>query len=59
MRREGRKIGIQRVEIAIKKSGASCVSENGRVIFESKEGALAFDLAFLYIQMSSPSKYPP
>jgi hypothetical protein len=56
--REGRKLGVQKVEIVIR-GGAFEVFENGASIYQSKEKALAFDSAHLYLQMSSHSNYPP
>lgn len=57
--RAGRPIGLQRIEVVIGKDGAFRVLENGRVVFASEPGALSFDQAYLYLQMSSRSNYPP
>jgi len=57
--REGRRIGLQHLQLVLKKSGAFSVVENGRSIFESREGALTFDAAYLYLHATSQSGYPP
>ncbi len=57
--REGRPIALQRIEIIFGKDGAFRVLENGREVFASEPKALSFDQAYLYLQMSSRSNYPP
>jgi hypothetical protein len=56
--RRGRKITRQKVQIELL-SKAVRVWENGSLMFESSERLLSFDSAFLYLQMSSHSNYPP
>ena len=56
--REGRKIGIQKVAIAVR-NGAIEVWENGRCLYDSNRKVVEFDSAYLYLQMSSHSNYPP
>lgn len=59
VRREGRPIGLQKVELRFRKGGAFEVLENGNTLFESKDKALESDTVYLYLQMSSHSNYPP
>ena len=58
-KREGRKIGLQRIEIVIEKGGAFRVLENGKDVYASGPDAISFDRAFVYLQMSTRSNYPP
>lgn len=55
--REGRPIGLQRLEIRFK-GGEFEVWEQGQLAFASKDAKLPFDAAHLYLQMSSHSNYP-
>jgi hypothetical protein len=58
VQREGRRIGLQHLEILLR-DGSLQVWENKRLLYESKEKAVLFDRAHLYLQMSSHSNYPP
>jgi hypothetical protein len=55
--RTGRKIGVQDVLLVFARSSFE-IHENGRRVFESK-GAVSFDAAYLHLQLSSHSNYPP
>lgn len=57
--REGREIGVQRIEIEVGEKNEVRVSENGIPVFTSEPGALGFDKGYLYLQLSSRSNYPP
>ena len=54
--REGRKIGLQVLEVAVGKSGWE-VWENGAAVFTSNQ-AFPLDNAHIYLQMSSHSNCP-
>lgn len=55
--RIGRPIGNQRIVI-VTNEGRIRVSENGTEIYRSRDGALTFTSAHIYLQMSSHSNYP-
>jgi hypothetical protein len=57
--REGRPIGLQKLEIRIGEGGSFRIFENGVEAYASGPKALAFDRAYVYLQMSSRSNYPP
>jgi len=57
--REGRQIGLQRIQILFGKDRAFRVLENGQEVFASAPNAVSFDRASLYLQVSSRSNYPP
>ena len=60
LNREGRPIGVQRIEIRMGTDGAFTVFENGSEAYASPPGTLAFfDEAYVYLQMSSRPNYPP
>ena len=56
--RTGRPIGVQKVKLTIR-GGGLALRENGRLLFELPRLALGFEKAYLYLQMSSHSNYPP
>ena len=56
--RSGRKIALEEFEIQLS-GGRATVLENGKVVFESKDLVVGFDAAYLYLQMSTHSNYPP
>ena len=56
--RTGRPIGVQKVKLTIRDGGLA-LRENGRLLFELPRLALGFKKAYLYLQMSSHSNYPP
>lgn len=58
-RREGRRIGLQDIEVKPLDGGGVRVLENDRLIFETREPVLAFQSAYLYVQLSTHSNYPP
>jgi len=53
----GREIGNQRIEIILN-DGVIQVSENGTELYQSKDSAIEFTSAHVYLQMSSHSNYP-
>src|SRR5688572_10032925 len=57
--REGREIGIQRIDIEVGEKGEVRVLENGIPVFTTDPEALGFDRAHVYLQLSSRSNYPP
>ena len=57
VRREGRAIGLQQIELVLRSGGVE-VRENGATVFESS-GGLPFESAHLYLLVSSHSNYPP
>jgi hypothetical protein len=56
--RDGRSLGIQLVRLRFS-SHAVEVWEGDRRVWTSEANALGFDTAYLYLQMSSHSNYPP
>jgi hypothetical protein len=58
LNRQGRKIGLQEIEIVVDDPGVR-VFENGALVFETKERVILFDTSYLYLQMSTHSNYPP
>ena len=54
--REGRKIGLQRLEVVVRESGWE-VRENDIPVYTSDQ-ALPFDAAHVYLQISSHSNSP-
>ena len=56
--RAGRKLAVQNIEI-VTVGGSFEVWENGALQYEAPEETLPFDSAYLYLQMSSHSNYPP
>jgi hypothetical protein len=56
--RSGRPIGVQRLELVVHEREVD-VWENGRLVFAAGEPVLTFDEAYLYLQLSSHSNYPP
>jgi len=57
--RDGRPIGVQRLEIRIGTDGAFRIFENGVEAYVSESKALGYDQAYVYLQMSSRPNYPP
>jgi hypothetical protein len=57
--KEGRRIGLQRLQVLVGKDRSFKLLENGQELFASAPNALAFDKAWLYLQISSRSNYPP
>jgi hypothetical protein len=57
--REGREIGVQRIEIEIGEKKEIRVLENGVPVYSSAPDALGFDRGYLYLQISSRANYPP
>jgi hypothetical protein len=56
--RTGRKIGALELSIVFRGSSFE-VRENGDLLFEAADTPLGFDAAYLYLQLSSHSNYPP
>ena len=56
--RTGRKIGNQHVRLLLTPD-ALRIWENGKLLFETTQRVLASQEAYLYLQMSSHSNYPP
>ena len=56
--RTGRKVGRQAVTIRWQE-GRLTVVENGAVLWQTEWPGFAFPAAYLYLQMSSHSNYPP
>jgi len=56
--RTGRPIGVQRVKLTIR-DGVLELRENGKLLFDLPRLDLGFKKAYLYLQMSSHSNYPP
>lgn len=56
--REGRKIGIQKIQIEVGNDGAVRFFENGEMVCGAPAKTLAFKKGYLYLQMSSRSNYP-
>ncbi len=56
--RTGRPIGVQRVKLTIR-DGVVELRENGKLLFDLPRLDLGFEKAYLYLQMSSHSNYPP
>ena len=57
--RTGRRIGVVDVELRLGPDRKLVVVENGKTIFETTDHQLTSDAAYLYLQMSSHSNYPP
>jgi len=55
--KEGRAIGVQKLQIEIGEGGSFRVMENGALVYESGPGVLTFDRAYVYLQMSSNPGY--
>lgn len=55
----GRPIGVQKLAIEIGEGGSFKVIENGAAVYQSAPGVLAFDRAFVYLQLSSVAGHPP
>ena len=58
LQRTGRKIGRQRLRLVLEE-GAIRVFENEELLYDSQKKVLQFSSAYLYLQMSSHSNYPP
>lgn len=56
--RTGREIGNQHVEIVIDENGLK-IMENGEELYTTEDHGIGFTEAYLYLQMSSHSNYPP
>jgi len=55
--RAGRSISLEEIEIRIDR-GTVTVLEQRAVVFETKEKVVAFESAYLYLQLSTHSNYP-
>jgi hypothetical protein len=56
--RGGRKIGLQVITLVIA-NGSVQVWENSRLVYTTSAPVLSFDSAYVYLQLSSHSNYPP
>lgn len=56
--REGRLIQVQRIDLVVNGGGFE-VLENGERVYECTDKVIGFSTAYLYLQMSSHSNYPP
>jgi len=57
--RTGREIGVLNLELRLGPDRKLVVIENGKTLFETEDCGLAFEAAYVYLQMSSHSNYPP
>jgi len=57
--REGRPLAVQKAELVLKAGGGFEVVENGQPVYTCDEPVIGFKNAYLYLQMSSHSNYPP
>ena len=57
--RTGRRVGVVNVELRFGSGRKLAVVENGKTIFETSAHQLTREAAYLYLQMSSHSNYPP
>ena len=57
--KEGRAIEVLRLEVEIGADRSFRLLENGQEAYASPPGTLPFDKAFVYLQLSSRSNYPP
>lgn len=55
--RAGRKVGLQQLTI-ITRGRAFQVWENGQLMYDAKTQLLSFEVAYVYLQLSSHSNYP-
>ena len=56
---QGPVLSVSRSPLAIEEDGAFDVRENGKSMYVSGEHKITFDFAYLYLQISSHSNYPP